>query len=300
MTGGDRTEREWVVLLEAAKERGSSTIDPVSFGRMVSSWATPVPTSLHSRDRYALQIPVTAAHPASALSLAMSLWKDAVCRSGLAMWGLVRAEILTPEELEREQEAAEQAGGGTAGGPQSPPADGEDVGEADLLRMALHDAVTGLPGREVFIDEVRRALATGPPGSRRHAVLVVHLEGPDIGGSAPGRPVPDDLLADVAGRLKGVVRRADTVACVGPAEFALLVEAPSTEDPHSLARRIGDHVGASLLQRSHPRPFTASVGVVATTPGADADEVMRRAEMAVLAARSPDGGRHTHTKRAAN
>lgn len=293
MTGRDPTAREWIVLLEAANERGASTIDPVSFGQMVSSWATPAPTILYSPDRYALQVAVTAPNAASALASAMSRWTDALSRNGLPIWDLVRAEILTPEELENEIQAAECASDGTEAVPHAPPATGEDSEEAELLRRALHDCITGLPGREAFLDEIRRAMAPGLRAQGTRAVMVVHFDRPGTLDPGQGRSVPDDVLAEIAGWLTGAVRRGDVVGCVGPAQFALLVEGPSAKDPDTVAQRIHDHVRSSLLQRGQPLPLMASVGVAPITGGADADQVLRMAEMAVMAARKPDGGGHS-------
>ena len=107
MSSNNGDEAVWIVLLEVADTQGASTIDSAGFDRLVSTWASPGSTALYSRDRYALQIPVGAADPATALSSAMSRWKDAVQRTGVPRWALVRAEIMTPEELEREPIAAD-------------------------------------------------------------------------------------------------------------------------------------------------------------------------------------------------
>ena len=293
MSSDDHTGRDWVVLLEAAGERGATIIEPTSFARMVSAWATPAPTTLYSPDRYALQVPLRATNPPLALSSAIALWKDALRRSGLPEWELVRAEVLTPQELEAECQAAERADGGGDTSSPSPPSTVDVVGDA-LLRDALHDSLTGLPHRELFIDVVRRALASGGPASATQAVMVVHLDALDVVEPSRGRSVPDDVLAEIAARLREVVRRADVVARVGPAEFALLIEAASVSDTDRLARRIADQFRCPLAHEGEPVNVTASIGVATASSGGNADQLMGMAEVAMVAAMEAGGDCHKH------
>lgn len=88
------------MLLEAADESGVSTVEADSYGRLVTSWAVSIPTTLYSTNRYALQVTVDADDAPTALGMALSQWKDALKRSALPEWQLVRAETLTPHELE--------------------------------------------------------------------------------------------------------------------------------------------------------------------------------------------------------
>lgn len=284
-TGG-----EWLVLLEAADERERSTMDPSSFARLVSAWTTPAPTTLYSPNRYALQVAVRATDPASALASAISLWKDALRRAELAEWDLVRAEIMTPEKLEQELQAAEWDWDGQDAPLQALPDTGDVVGD-DLLRRALYDSVTGLPTRELFLDDVRRALAAGPSPSAVHVMLVVHLDGLETVDSL-ACSAPDDVMVEIAGRLTEMVRDCDTVARVGPAEFALLVEASPGRDTDCLARRIVDRFRGPLLDEGLPPTVRVSVGVATSSPGGDADQLILMAGMAMVVARAEGGNCH--------
>ena len=287
MTSHEPTQRDWVVLLEAADE--GSTIEPTSFARMISSWAAPAPTTLYSPDRCAFQVPVRAADPPLALAHAMGLWKNALRRSGLPQWELLRVEVLTSQELEREWQEAERAEDGSDAWREAPRT---DAGADALLRRALHDPLTGLPARELFIDEVRRALASGRPALETHAVMVVHLEGLDSVEPPPECTVSNDVVAQIARRLTDLVRRGDTVARVGPADFALLVHAPSVSDTDALARRIADRLRCPSAAEDQPLAVTASVGVATTFWGGDADQLILMAEVAMEAAREAGGDRH--------
>lgn len=282
----DSKEGEWVVLLEAADERCLSTIEPQGFHRLVDSWAVPTPTTLYSPNRYALQTTVRAADPPAALALAVSLWQDAVRRSGVPAWDLVRAEIMTPGELEKELGAA--GGPGTFGAPAS-----ERLVGDELLRRALHDGVTGLPDREMFLDEVRRTLLTAVAHRAVRAVVAVAVDaGGRSGAPTQGRDA-DELSAVVARHLTAAVRRGDTVARVGTAEFAALVTLPGLDHADRLAERMvrsartaGERLG---------RQLTASVGVaVASSTDDDPDDLVVTAELAMVAAQQAGGDRHVH------
>lgn len=279
---------DWIVLLEAADTRAVSSIDAASFAHLVSSWASPAPMTLHSPNRYALQVPLRAVDPQSALSSAIWLWRDALCRSGLPEWKLLRVEVMTAEEFEQELRAAEVDGDGA--GAQVPATSArQDVVAEELLRRALHDAVTGLPCRELFLGEVRRAL-TAEAAATDWALIVVHVDGGALDGSW-AHPAPDDVLMVLAGRLSEAVRRADTVARVGPAEFGILVEASQGNDGECLSRRIVERLGLPPLRYDYGGPLlcTVSVGLVTTSHDADADQLILKAELAVAAARAAGG-----------
>jgi diguanylate cyclase (GGDEF)-like protein len=268
---------DWLVLLEAADKREGSTIDPSSFARLVSSWAAPVPTTLYSPSRYALQIAVRATDALSALSIAISLWKECLRRSQLPEWPLVRAEIMTPEELEQELQAADWNIHREDTLEQPPPRAG-DVAADDLLRRALHDSVTGLPGREIFLDDARRALAARTSASPLLALLIVQLEAFDSVNRAARSSMPDDTLVETARRLTEVVRCRDTVARVGPGEFALLVEVQTGQDADCLARRIVDLLRCPPSGGDRPLAVRASVGVALSSSTDDADQLIHAAE----------------------
>lgn len=269
---------DWAVLLEMADERGGSTIDPESLRRLVGAWPGPAPTWLYSPVRYALQVTVRATDPPAALAIAMSRWAEARCRSCMPVWDVVRAEVLTPAELERELAAEEQATGATDA--LLPPAS-EHVAADELLRRALNDSVTGLPNREMFLDDVRRALATPLCGSEVRAVVMVALH--PAGGRAEA---PDDLLAEIGRRLSSAIRRGDPLARVGMDMFAALVTLPVGHHTDRVAERVASCVRAA--GERHGRMLKPTVGVVTAATGDDPDELMTMAERAMDVARATD------------
>lgn len=276
---GDSTLSDWAVLLEIADEDGASTIDPAGLRRLVGAWSGAVPISLYSPNRYALQVTVRATDPPAALAIAMSRWADARRRSSLPAWDLVRAEVLTSTELEREIQAEERAGDATnellAPLPERLLAD-------QLLRRALTDSVTGLPNREMFLDEVRRALAVPLGGTHVRAVVTIAFQ------LKSGQPQPpDDLIAEIGQRLAAAVRRGDPMARVGMAEFAALVTLPLGDHTDRVAERLLHCVeGAG---RREGRMLRWSVGVATASLADDPDDLLALAESASRAIRRTEG-----------
>jgi len=284
VTCEDPERAAWIVLLEAADERSGSVIDRAALDRLAAAWAEVTPTALYSPDRYAVQVEVRAAGPTEALATAIGSWEKAVEASGAPRWNVVRAEVITPEELEAELRAADVAGAGQAHRALVDP-----VGD-DLLRRALHDRVTGLPDREIFLHFVGRALAAC---TKPHVVVSVGLEPFGQGATYGTDGVADELLRQVAGRLSGGVRNGDVVARVGPARFALLAALGPNGDPDRLGRRLVGSVLSGCPYDPDGRAVVVSVGVATTSGGDDdADELLVMAETAMDAARDAGGNCH--------
>jgi GGDEF domain-containing protein len=267
--------REWIVLLEAEAGRGGSPLDRSEFGRLVASWAGPAPVTLCSGRRCAVQVPVVAGGPQSALAGALSWWHDALRLSDLPRWELVRVEVVTSDELARELAAADPEGEapaavGDRGGP--PDALGEE-----LLRRALLDDVTGLPGRELFLDEVRRRLEEGAAGTGVQALVVIDVAQPDA--LATDRP-PGEILPELAGRLTRALRGDDCLARTGPAELTLAVALPSDAHIGGVVARVVEVASGPLAENGAPVMPSIRVGVATASPDVDADELLAAAERA--------------------
>ncbi|WP_213450158.1 putative bifunctional diguanylate cyclase/phosphodiesterase [Rhizomonospora bruguierae] len=160
-----------------------------------------------------------------------------------------------------------------------------------LTHQASHDALTGLANRALFAERLAAALAV--PGSARPAVILIDLNDFKKVNDGLGHAAGDGLLVAVARRLRRLAPPGATVARLGGDEFAILVD-DATED--ALAE-----LGECLVERVGPPPdegerwprVGASVGIAhhtadpATQPVAGApDELMRRADMAMYAAKA--------------
>lgn len=273
------------MLLEVAGG-DRSTIDVRRFRSLVASFGPAPPTTLFSPDRYALRLEVRAPDTVSALSTAVTSWKRALRRCDLPDWQLVRAEIMTPAELEAELDQADADPAGSQGEAWArAPRREVDPVEEELLRRALFDSVTGLPSRALFLDELRRVLDVQPAAPTAHAVMAVRF-------AVPEGPVPDaacdEVLAQVARQLAATMRSGDLVARVGPTDLALLLEITSPADADRLAGSILDRISCLLLEGGGD-PVAASAGIVLSGDGETPDHLLHNAQRAAGEAAEPAG-----------
>ncbi|MBV8201723.1 MAG: EAL domain-containing protein [Acidobacteria bacterium] len=135
--------------------------------------------------------------------------------------------------------------------------------EERLAHEALHDSLTGLPNRALFMDRLRSALAR----AQRHddyrlAVMFLDLDRFKVVNDSLGHLQGDQLLIQVSRRLEGCVRPADTIARLGGDEFTVLFE--ELEQPAEAARagaRIRAELAAPFDLAGHEIFVTASVGI---------------------------------------
>jgi hypothetical protein len=178
---------DWIVLLEACSG-DRSTIDARRFHRLVASFGPVAPATLFSPDRYVLQLVVRAVDTVSALSTAIARWQRALRRCDLPHWPLVRAEVMTPAELEAELDGVDAEPGGLYAEAWVPAPHQEiDAMEEELLRRALFDSVTGLPSRALFLDEVRGVVEAGPAAPAVPTVVAVRVAVPTRRPGVTGR-----------------------------------------------------------------------------------------------------------------
>jgi diguanylate cyclase (GGDEF)-like protein/PAS domain S-box-containing protein len=126
-----------------------------------------------------------------------------------------------------------------------------------LAHQAIHDPLTGLPNRLLFLDRLR--LALGRAARQRHcvAVLLLDLDHFKVVNDSLGHSAGDRLLAAIADRMRGTLRPTDTVARFGGDEFVLLCDEISDE---ATARELADRVARLVA-----RPVTLAEGEVFVT-----------------------------------
>jgi len=166
--------------------------------------------------------------------------------------------------------------------------------ESQLQHDALHDALTGLPNRVLFLDRLGHALTRLQRDPRAQlAVLFLDLDRFKLVNDSLGHLSGDHLLVDVARRLESALRPADTVARLGGDEFTVLVEDLADRDE---AQAVADRVLESLAE-----PFelddrevylSASIGIAIPDGDAQAGEVIRDADAAMYRAKAEGKGRH--------
>jgi diguanylate cyclase (GGDEF)-like protein/PAS domain S-box-containing protein len=160
--------------------------------------------------------------------------------------------------------------------------------EEQLRHDSMHDALTGLPNRSLFMDRLSQMLER----TKRHAqppfaVLFLDLDRFKIINDSLGHLVGDMLLKVIAQRLTEGMRQGDTVARLGGDEFAvLLTELPNANTAVDVADRIQHAVGEPFKLDTHEVFTTASIGIAVSSSGYNsADDMVRDADIAMYRAK---------------
>ncbi len=165
--------------------------------------------------------------------------------------------------------------------------------ERQLTQVALHDLLTDLPNRTLFRDRVGQALASASTADRHTTVLSVGLDGFKRVNDSLGNIAGDQVLQEVARRLRACVASADTCGRLGGDEFGVLLDGhAAVDDGMALAGRILAAVREPVEIGGLPVHVTASLGLSTAAPGdAEARTLLRRADMARSVARNAGGDR---------
>src|SRR6185436_16200285 len=161
--------------------------------------------------------------------------------------------------------------------------------EKKLVHDAFHDALTGLPNRMFFMDQLKQSVqrvnrTQGLP----FAVLFLDFDRFKTINDSLGHMVGDQLLIAIAQRLRASVRPADTVARLGGDEFTILLDSlKNPDDAIDMARRLLSNLSEQFKLPSREVFITASIGLALSTVGYEhAEEVLRDADTAMYRAKS--------------
>jgi diguanylate cyclase (GGDEF)-like protein/PAS domain S-box-containing protein len=159
--------------------------------------------------------------------------------------------------------------------------------EQQLRQAALHDMLTGLANRALFLDRVDRALVAGTRLGHGTVVLTMNLNGFKRNNDGLGHAAGDSLLQEVARRLQASVRTGDTCARLGGDEFAVLLDGPATaDDGRAAAEAILSTLREPFEAASANLHLTARIGIADSTSGDDrAGALVRNAGVAMSRAR---------------
>jgi diguanylate cyclase (GGDEF)-like protein/PAS domain S-box-containing protein len=152
---------------------------------------------------------------------------------------------------------------------------------AELAHRAMHDPLTGLPNRIVLMDRLEHALTYARRERRNVGVLFLDLDDFKSVNDTYGHDVGDELLRQVAERLRDVSRSCDTVVRLGGDEFVVLCEGSGTaEGLRAFADRLTEALARPYPVAGLELRTTASVGVT-TGDGPDSAALLRRADAAM-------------------
>ncbi|GAB4057377.1 putative bifunctional diguanylate cyclase/phosphodiesterase [Catellatospora paridis] len=164
--------------------------------------------------------------------------------------------------------------------------------EERLARQALHDPLTGLPNRASLLARLERELGREHPPGSLTGLLYADLDGFTMVNDSLGQTAGDEVLREVARRLRASVGPSDTVARVGSDEFVILCrEVPDQSHLLDLARRVADAVSAPIIVGGQRESVISISTGIAFGPSddLDADRLVRNANIALCQAKA--GGR---------
>ena len=161
-----------------------------------------------------------------------------------------------------------------------------------IAHLARHDALTDLPNRTTFREEIDRVLRY----TRREvgaAVLYIDLDHFKEINDSLGHPIGDELLIEVARRLADCIRDGDLVARLGGDEFAVIQIShhEPESDAAALAMRIVSIISTPYELQGHHVSIGASVGIaLAPTDASEPDELIKKADLALYRAKAEGRG----------
>jgi diguanylate cyclase (GGDEF)-like protein len=163
-----------------------------------------------------------------------------------------------------------------------------DARTVEAMREAYRDSLTGLPTRVLFLERLERSL-----GEREQlVVLFIDLDRFKAVNDSLGHRAGDELLTEVALRIRETLRASDVAARLGGDEFAVLLDAVSADDACRTAERIAARVGEPFFVAGRTVYIGASVGVAPCVgEGIKAAELLSNADVAMYRAKKAGSGR---------
>ena len=162
--------------------------------------------------------------------------------------------------------------------------------------QARMDTLTGLPDRALFYDRLAQTVHQARRYDRQFAVMFIDLDRFKLVNDSLGHDAGDDLLREVAARLRTTLRESDTVARLGGDEFvAIIDELPSAMAAAAIARKMNEHLAAPVRLAGTDVQVTPSIGIAMfPADGDSADELITSADRAMYQAKRAGGGQHMY------
>jgi len=166
--------------------------------------------------------------------------------------------------------------------------------EEEARHRTLHDPLTGLPNRTLFVDRVHHALALAARDGGTATVLGLDVDRFKLVNDRLGHERGDELLTELAARLTPLLAPGDTLARLGGDEFAVLCEGlPGERGAIEVAQRLLDALAAPVVLGDEPVFVNASLGIaVSDGLSHSAEALVRDADVAMERAKDRGGARY--------
>jgi len=160
--------------------------------------------------------------------------------------------------------------------------------EQRIWHLAHHDSLTGLPNRALLQDRLSQAITQASRRDSRVAVMFLDLDRFKSINDTLGHAIGDELLKNIAERLRNAVRGVDTVSRLGGDEFVVVLnEIGSLDDAVMVAEKIISALAPVVYISGHALQTTPSIGIsIYPDDGAEAMQLMRNADTAMYHAKA--------------
>jgi diguanylate cyclase (GGDEF)-like protein/PAS domain S-box-containing protein len=168
------------------------------------------------------------------------------------------------------------------------------VAQERLIHDALHDSLTGLPNRALFLDRLTQCLAhLERDTSYACGLLYVDIDRFKLVNDSLSHAAGDRLLIEIARRVGQILRPGDTLARLGGDEFAILLDGAITQaSALDIAARVAGAIAQPLRFDRRELSVSASIGIAHNLDGCvSPDELIRNADIAMYDAKARGGGR---------
>ncbi len=170
--------------------------------------------------------------------------------------------------------------------------------KSKLDKQAHHDALTGLPNRILLMDRLRQAIKQAQRENTKVAILFIDLDRFKEINDGLGHNVGDEVLKEIAGRLKTAIRNIDTVARLGGDEFIIILSSIArVSGVIEVAQKLVDVLAQAVNYQDHELYLAASIGISLypddIEPGEDeTDTMIRNADSAMYQAKGTGGNNY--------
>ncbi len=164
--------------------------------------------------------------------------------------------------------------------------------EEKVRYLATHDSLTGLPNRAMFSELLDQAVATARRYGQHPAVMFIDLDRFKLVNDSLGHAAGDQLLEEMAQRLRSMLRESDVLARMGGDEFVVLLHSVREEEAALVARKLLKAALAPVTLLGQECRVTASIGIsLYPDDGGDQQTLMKNADTAMY--RAKEKGKNT-------
>lgn len=169
-----------------------------------------------------------------------------------------------------------------------------EASEAQAQRLAKQDVLTGLPNRAAMEDKLTQRLNALPTEGRSAGLLLLDLDRFKMVNDTWGHPTGDELIIEIGQRLQSLLQGADIVGRLGGDEFIVIVnDVESNQQVTRICQNIITQLTAPVILQGNRLWVGVSIGVaIAPLHGTERQELMRKADIALYAAKSEGRGRY--------